>query len=313
MKLNKILITGAAGYLGSMLATRLVSMNYLVTAVDILKYDKNSLSHLFGKKNFRFIKGDIRQISCIKKIIKGQDFIFPLAALVGAPLCEKYKKNAIKTNLKSIKYLIKYLKSGQKVIYPTTNSGYGIGEKNKFCDENSPLKPISLYGVTKAEAEKIVLNYKNSVCFRLATVFGYSYRMRTDLLVNNFVEKAVKKKKLDLFEAHFRRNYIHISDVVSAFIYAIKNFNKLKGQTYNLGLSSANLTKIALAKKIKKKIMNLKIKIIKNRFDPDKRDYYVSNKKIEKAGFKPSVSIENGIEELIQLFTYSDIKFKNNY
>jgi nucleoside-diphosphate-sugar epimerase len=313
MKLNKILITGAAGYLGSMLATRLVSMNYFVTAVDILKYDKNSLSHLFGKKNFRFIKGDIRQISCIKKIIKGQDFIFPLAALVGAPLCEKYKKNAIKTNLKSIKYLIKYLKSGQKVIYPTTNSGYGIGEKNKFCDENSPLKPISLYGVTKAEAEKIVLNYKNSVCFRLATVFGYSYRMRTDLLVNNFVEKAVKKKKLDLFEAHFRRNYIHISDVVSAFIYAIKNFNKLKGQTYNLGLSSANLTKIALAKKIKKKIMNLKIKIIKNRFDPDKRDYYVSNKKIEKAGFKPSVSIENGIEELIQLFTYSDIKFKNNY
>jgi nucleoside-diphosphate-sugar epimerase len=313
MKRNKILITGAAGYLGSMLATRLVSMNYFVTAVDILKYDKNSLSHLFGKKNFRFIKGDIRQISCIKKIIKGQDFIFPLAALVGAPLCEKYKKNAIKTNLKSIKYLIKYLKSGQKIIYPTTNSGYGIGEKNKFCDENSPLKPISLYGVTKAEAEKIVLNYKNSVSFRLATVFGYSYRMRTDLLVNNFVEKAVKKKKLDLFEAHFRRNYIHISDVVSAFIYAIKNFNKLKGQTYNLGLSSANLTKIALAKKIKKKIKNLKIRIIKNRFDPDKRDYYVSNKKIEKAGFKPKVSIENGIEELIELFTYSNIKFKNNY
>ena len=313
MKHNKILITGAAGYLGSMLATRLVSMNYFVTAVDILKYDKNSLSHLFGRKNFKFIKADIRQVSCVKEIIKGQDFIFPLAALVGAPLCEKYKKNAIKTNLKSIKNLIKYLKSGQKVIYPTTNSGYGIGEKNKFCDENSPLKPISLYGVTKAEAEKIVLNYKNSVCFRLATVFGYSYRMRTDLLVNNFVEKAVKKKKLDLFEAHFRRNYIHISDVISAFIYAIENFNKLKGQTYNLGLSSANLTKIALAKKIKKKIKNLKIKIIKNRFDPDKRDYYVSNKKIEKAGFKPSVSIENGIEELIQLFTYSDIKFKNNY
>jgi len=313
MKLNKILITGAAGYLGSMLATRLVSMNYLVTAVDILKYDKNSLSHLFGKKNFKFIKGDVRQESCIKEIIKGQDFIFPLAALVGAPLCEKYKKNAIKTNLKSIKDLIKYLKSGQKVIYPTTNSGYGIGEKNEFCDENSPLKPISLYGVTKAEAEKIVLKYKNSVCYRLATVFGYSYRMRTDLLVNNFVEKAVKTKKLDLFEAHFRRNYIHISDVVSAFIYAIKNFNKLKGQTYNLGLSSANLTKIALAMKIKKKIKNLKIRIIKNRFDPDKRDYYVSNKKIEKAGFKPNVSIENGIEELIELFTYSNIKFKNNY
>ena len=313
MKNNKILITGGAGYLGSMSATKLVSMNYYVTVVDILKYDKNSLSHLFGSKNFKFILGDVRKISCIKKMIKKQDFIFPLAALVGAPLCKKFKKNTIETNVNSIQNLIKYLKFGQKIIYPTTNSGYGIGEKNKYCDENSPLKPISLYGQTKAEAEMIVISYKNSVCFRLATVFGYSFRMRTDLLVNNFVERAVKTKKLDLFEPYFRRNYIHISDVISAFIYAIKNFNKLKGQTYNLGLSKANLTKLALAKKIKKKIKNLKIKIIKNKFDPDKRDYYVSNKKIEKAGFKPSVDIENGIEELIQLFTYTDVKFKNNY
>jgi nucleoside-diphosphate-sugar epimerase len=246
-------------------------------------------------------------------MIRKQDFIFPLAALVGAPLCEKFKKNTIETNVNSIKNLIKYLKFGQKIIYPTTNSGYGIGEKNKYCDENSPLKPISLYGQTKAKAERIVISYKNSVCFRLATVFGYSYRMRTDLLVNNFVEKAVKKNKLDLFEPYFRRNYIHISDVVSAFIYAIKNFNKLKGQTYNLGLSSANLTKLALAKRIKKKIKNLKIRIMKNKFDPDKRDYYVSNKKIEKAGFKPNISLEEGIEELIDLFTYTDVKFKNNY
>jgi nucleoside-diphosphate-sugar epimerase len=288
-------------------------MNYYVTVVDMLKYDKNSLSHLFGSKNFKFILGDVRKISCIKKMIRKQDFIFPLAALVGAPLCEKFKKNTIETNVNSIKNLIKYLKFGQKIIYPTTNSGYGIGEKNKYCDENSPLKPISLYGQTKAEAERIVISYKNSVCFRLATVFGYSYRMRTDLLVNNFVEKAVKKNKLDLFEPYFRRNYIHISDVVSAFIYAIKNFNKLKGQTYNLGLSSANLTKLALAKRIKKKIKNLKIRIIKNKFDPDKRDYYVSNKKIEKAGFKPNISLEEGIEELIDLFTYTDVKFKNNY
>jgi nucleoside-diphosphate-sugar epimerase len=313
MKNNRILITGGAGYLGSMLATKLVSMNYYVTVVDMLKYDKNSLSHLFGSKNFKFILGDVRKISCIKKMIRKQDFIFPLAALVGAPLCEKFKKNTIETNVNSIKNLIKYLKFGQKIIYPTTNSGYGIGEKNKYCDENSPLKPISLYGQTKAEAERIVISYKNSVCFRLATVFGYSYRMRTDLLVNNFVEKAVKKNKLDLFEPYFRRNYIHISDVVSAFIYAIKNFNKLKGQTYNLGLSSANLTKLALAKRIKKKIKNLKIRVIKNKFDPDKRDYYVSNKKIEKAGFKPNISLEEGIEELIDLFTYTDVKFKNNY
>jgi nucleoside-diphosphate-sugar epimerase len=313
MKNNRILITGGAGYLGSMLATKLVSMNYYVTVVDMLKYDKNSLSHLFGSKNFKFILGDVKKISCIKKMIRKQDFIFPLAALVGAPLCEKFKKNTIETNVNSIKNLIKYLKFGQKIIYPTTNSGYGIGEKNKYCDENSPLKPISLYGQTKAEAERIIISYKNSVCFRLATVFGYSYRMRTDLLVNNFVEKAVKKNKLDLFEPYFRRNYIHISDVVSAFIYAIKNFNKLKGQTYNLGLSSANLTKLALAKRIKKKIKNLKIRVIKNKFDPDKRDYYVSNKKIEKAGFKPNISLEEGIEELIDLFTYTDVKFKNNY
>lgn len=313
MKNNRILITGGAGYLGSMLATKLVSMNYYVTVVDMLKYEKNSLSHLFGSKNFKFILGDVREISCIKKIIRNKDFIFPFAALVGAPLCEKYKKNTIETNVNSIKNLIKYLKFGQKIIYPTTNSGYGIGEKNKYCDENSPLKPISLYGQTKAEAERIVISYKNSVCFRLATVFGYSYRMRTDLLVNNFVEKAVKKNKLDLFEPYFRRNYIHIGDIVSAFIYAIKNFNKLKGQTYNLGLSTANLTKLALAKRIKKKIKNLKIRIIKNKFDPDKRDYYVSNKKIEKAGFKPKISLEDGIEELIDLFTYTDVKFKNNY
>jgi nucleoside-diphosphate-sugar epimerase len=313
MKNTKILITGGAGYLGSMLATKLVSMNYDVTVVDILKYEKNSIAHLFGNKNFKFILGDVRKISCIKKIIKGKNYIFPLAALVGAPLCEKFKKNTLKTNVVSIKNLIKYLKPNQKIIYPTTNSGYGIAEKNKYCDENSPLNPISLYGQTKAQAEKIVLSFKNAICFRLATVFGYSYRMRTDLLVNNFVEKAVKKKKLNLFEPYFRRNYIHISDVVSAFVFAIKNFNKLKGQTYNLGLSKANLTKLALAKKIQKKIKNLKIKIIKNKFDPDKRDYYVSNKKIEKAGFKPSVDIENGIEELIQLFSFTDVKFKNNY
>ena len=313
MKKKKILITGAAGYLGSMLSTALVSMNYDVTAVDILKYDKNSLSHLFGKKNFKFIKADIRDFNVIKKIILNKDVIFPLAALVGAPLCEKFKKNTKKTNLVSIKLLVDNLKKNQKLIYPTSNSGYGIGEKGKYCDENSPLNPISLYGVTKAEAEKIVLEHKNSVCFRLATVFGYSYRMRTDLLVNNFVERAVKEKKLDLFEPYFRRNFIHISDVISAFIFAINNFKKLKGETYNLGLSNANLTKYGLAKKIKKKLKNLKIKIVKNRFDPDKRDYFVSNKKIEKAGFRPKVGIEDGIEELIQLFKYTNVKFKNNY
>lgn len=310
---TKVLVTGAAGYIGSMLCTELVKLKYEVIAVDLLKYNKNSLSHLFIYKNFKFIKADVLNKKIIKKVLKKCNFIIPLAAIVGAPLCDKFKKQAKKINVNSISLILKYIKTNQKIIYPTTNSGYGIGEKNKFCDENSPLNPISLYGITKAKAERLVLQHHMSVCFRLATVFGFSFRMRTDLLVNNFVEKAVQTKKLDLFQPFFRRNFVHINDVVSAFVFAIKNFHKLKGKIYNLGLSSSNLTKIALAKKIKKKIKNLKIKIIKNRFDPDKRDYYVSNKKIEKAGFKPKTSIEQGIGELIQLFKYNDVKFKNNY
>lgn len=311
--MKKILITGAAGYIGSMLCTKLLDLGYEVTAVDILKYDKNSLAHLFKNKNFYFIFGDIRKENFVKKIIKDKDFIFPLAALVGAPLCEKFKRNAKITNVDSVKMLTKNIKKKQKIIYPTTNSGYGIGEKNKYCDETSPLRPVSLYGITKLQAEKIVLDHNNSVCFRLATVFGYSYRMRTDLLVNNFVEKAVKTSKLDLFEPHFRRNYVHIEDVIQSFVFAIRNFKRLKNNVYNLGLSSANLTKYMLANKIKKKLPKLKIRIIKNQSDPDKRDYFVSNKKIENAGFKAKFTIEEGINELVQIFKYTDIKFKNNY
>lgn len=190
----KILITGAAGYLGSMLTTKLVELGFDVLAVDILKYEKNSLSHLYFYKNFKFVKADVTKASVVKEIIKGVNFIFPFAALVGAPLCEKDKKQAKKLNVNSIKLILKYIKTNQKIIYPTTNSGYGIGEKNKFCDENSPLRPISFYGTTKAEAEKIALSHKNTICLRLATVFGYSFRMRTDLLVNYMVYESVKKK-----------------------------------------------------------------------------------------------------------------------
>jgi nucleoside-diphosphate-sugar epimerase len=312
MKL-KILVTGAAGYIGSMLTTELVSLGYSVIAIDIQKYDKNSLSHLFFYKNFQFINADITKEIVIKKYIKDVDFIIPLAALVGAPLCEKFKNKAKKTNIDSIRIILKYIKHDQKIIYPTTNSGYGVGQKNKFCDENSPLKPISLYGATKAEAEKLIMEHNNSICFRLATVFGFSHRMRTDLLVNNFVMNAVKYKKLSIFEPQFRRNYVHIKDVVNAFVFSIINFSRLKNNIYNLGLSSANLSKISLAKKIKTLIKKLRIVIIKNASDPDKRDYYVSNKKIEKAGFKPSVTLEEGIKELINVFTYAKVVFKNNY
>ncbi len=311
--MKKILITGGAGYIGSMLCTKLINLGYKVTVIDLLKYDKNSLSHLFFSKNFKLIKEDVNNNKFMKKVLKDFDIIIPLAALVGAPLCDKFKKKAIKTNVETVKIIVKNLRKDQKIIYPTTNSGYGVGQKDKFCDENSPLNPISLYGRTKLQAETLVLSHKNSIAFRLATVFGYSYRMRTDLLVNNFVQTAVQKKELLIFEPNFRRNYIHIVDVVNAFIFAIENFSKLKGNIFNLGLSSANLTKLMLAKKIKKNYKNLKIKIIKDRSDPDKRDYYVSNEKIEKAGFKPKISLDEGIKELINLFSNVDVNFINNY
>jgi nucleoside-diphosphate-sugar epimerase len=308
---EKILITGGAGYVGSMLATKLIEKGYKVTVIDNLRFSKNSLDHLFIYRNFKFIYGDVRNKNLIKKNIKKHNIIIPLAALVGAPLCEKYKKEAKEINFESIKYMLKIINKKQKIIFPTTNSGYGIGQKEKYCDENSPLNPISFYGKTKAEAEKIVLEFENSICFRLATIFGYSYRMRTDLLVNNFVYKALKFKKLKLYEPHFRRNYIHIIDVVRAFIFAIKNFNKLKSNTYNLGLSSANLTKLMLAKKIKKQFKEVKISIIRNRKDPDQRDYFVSNKKIEKKGFKPIISLEEGIAELLNVLRFEK-KIINN-
>jgi nucleoside-diphosphate-sugar epimerase len=311
--MKNILITGGAGYIGSKLATELLNYNYKVTVIDILKFSSRSLNHLFNNKNFSFINGDVRNKKLMKNLILNNEFIIPLAALVGAPLCEKNKKEAISVNLESIRYLMKIITKKNKVIYLTTNSGYGVGEKNKYCDEKSPLNPISLYGRTKVNAEKIIMRSSNSIAFRLATVFGYSYRMRTDLLVNNFVFKAVRDKKLVIFEPHFRRNYIHINDVVEGIIYSIKNFNRLKSNVYNLGLSSANLTKYNLAKKIKKKINSLKIKIVQNRKDPDQRDYYVSNKKIEKKGFRAKISIEKGIDELINVFSYSEEKIINNY
>jgi nucleoside-diphosphate-sugar epimerase len=313
-KKYQILVTGAAGYLGSMLCTELVSRGYIVTAVDKLKYDKNSLCHLFFfKKNFKFIKADVTKINIIKKIIKNKDFIIPLAGLVGAPLCKRKKSEAVKINVNAIKLIMKFIKQSQKIIYPTSNSGYGIGQKSKFCDENSPLNPISLYGRTKVEAEKIVIQHANFVAFRLATVFGYSYRMRTDLIVNNFVEKAVKSSRLDIFEPKFRRNFIHIKDVIRGFVFAIENFKIVKNNIFNLGLSSANITKIQLAQKIKKNLKKTKIVVNRSKSDPDKRDYFVSNKKIEKKGFKAKISLEDGIEELKKIFINCDIKFNNNY
>tara|TARA_A100001035_G_C27744132_1_gene483105 strand:- start:28 stop:966 length:939 start_codon:yes stop_codon:yes gene_type:complete len=310
---NKVLVTGGAGYIGSKLVTKLVELKYDVTVIDKIVYDKTSLFHLFNKKNFKLIKGDVTDIKILKKIIKNFDYIIPLAALVGAPLCEKYPKEAIKINLKAIKLILANIKSNQRIIYTTTNSGYGIGLKGKFCDENTPLSPISLYGQTKVDAEKEILKYKNSISLRLATVFGYSYRMRTDLLVNNFVLRAIKEKKIELFEPNFRRNFIYIDDVVNGIIFSMMNFNKLKSNCYNLGLSNANITKLKLARLIKEEIPSLKISINENKKDPDKRDYFVSNRKIESKGFKAKTSLNKGIKELKDIYSIKDNGYNNNY
>ena len=311
--MSKILITGGGGYVGSMLTTILVNLGHRVSVIDLMKYDKGSLNHLYYHKNFKLIQKDIRDKKIMKKLIRQNEYIIPLAALVGAPLCDKNKKEAVSVNYDSIKSLVSLSTKKNKIIFLTTNSGYGVGEKNKFCDENSPLRPISLYGRTKCDAEKEVMKFKNCICFRLATVFGFSYRMRTDLLVNNFVYNAMQTKRLTIFEPHFRRNFIHIRDVVSAIVYSINNFNKLRSNVYNLGLSSANISKLMLAKKIRKQMKNLKVTIVKNKKDPDKRDYFVSNRKIEKKGFKAKILLETGIDELMTLFEVDNKKIINNY
>jgi len=311
--MKKILITGGGGYIGSMLSTELINLGYKVTVIDLLKYDKGSLDHLYFNKNFTFINDDVRKSKLLKEQIKKNEYIIPLAALVGAPLCEKNKKEAISINLEAVKKILQNLNRKNKLIYLTTNSGYGVGEKNKYCDEKSILKPISLYGQTKCDAENEVMKFKNTISFRLATVFGASYRMRSDLLVNNFVQRAINQNYIDVFEPQFRRNFIHIRDVVKAIIFSIKNFDKLKSDVFNLGLSSANITKIDLVRKIKSQIKTLKIKVIKNKSDPDKRDYFVSNKKIENKGFVASVSLDQGIKELISVFRNNKGKIVNNY
>ena len=311
--MKKILITGGGGYIGSMLSTELINLGHKITVIDQLRYDKGSLDHLYFSKNFKLLNEDVRNLKILKQHIVKNEFIIPLAALVGAPLCEKNKKEAISVNFEAIKNILKNINKKNKLIYLTTNSGYGIGEKNKYCNEESHLNPISLYGQTKCNAETEVMKFKNTISFRLATVFGASYRMRSDLLVNNFVQRAVNDNFIDVFEPNFRRNFIHIKDVVRGIIFSIKNFDKLKYDIFNLGLSSANITKIDLVKKIKKQIKTLDIKVIKNKSDPDKRDYFVSNKKIEKKGFKAKITLDQGIRELIQVFSNNKKKIINNY
>lgn len=295
----KILITGGAGFIGSVLTRLLLKNDYKITVLDNFFFNQNSLNNIANDKNLKIIHGDVRDIKLIELIVSEYDIIIPLAALVGAPLCDLNKKEAEEINYKSINLLKQKISKNQRIILPVTNSGYGIGKDGEFCTEKSELKPISIYGKTKVAAEKIMMERENSISFRLATVFGVSERMRIDLLVNHFVYKALTDKKIEIFEGHFKRNYVHIQDVANVFLFAINNFEKMKSNVYNFGLENANLSKLELAEKIKSYLNDFQILSSKHGEDPDKRNYIVSNKKILSTGFNFSHDLDYGIKELI--------------
>ena len=298
-----IVITGAAGYLGSVLTLELLKLGHHVTAVDAFIFRQSSLTDCCAYDTFTIARGDCRNEELMRRVTSNADLVIPLAALVGAPLCGRDEVGAITTNQTAVEMLCRILRPEQKIIYPTTNSGYGIGEKGKFCTEETPLKPISLYGVTKVKAEDAVLARGNSITFRLATVFGLSPRMRLDLLVNDFVYRAVHDKAVLIFEGHFQRNYIHVRDVARVFIHSINNFDAMKNRPYNVGLEEANLSKLELCAKIAEQLPSFVYVEAPIGEDPDKRDYIVSNQRILSTGFRPEWGLERGIRELIKGFT----------
>lgn len=302
MKKESILVTGGAGYIGSILTPVLLAKGYKVTILDSLIYHQNSLLDCCSNENFEFIKGDICDDALVSSILPKFDIIIPLAAIVGAPACKANPILSKMINLEAPLKMIKKLSKEQKVIFPTTNSGYGIGEKDKFCTEDSPLRPVSDYGKHKVEVEKALLDKGSAVTFRLATVFGVSPRMRLDLMVNDFTYRAYKDHFIVLFEENFRRNFIHIRDVAKAFIFGLNNYERMKGQPFNVGLSNANITKRQLCEKIKEFIPDFYIHAAPIGEDQDKRDYLVSNEKIESLGWKPEHSLKDGIEELLKAY-----------
>lgn len=299
----KILITGGAGYIGSVLAPTLLARGYEVTVVDNFMFRQNSLADCCQYDGFEVIRGDCRDEVLMKELVPHFDCFIPLAALVGAPLCSRDRIGTQTTNQDAIAMLCRLASPQQRILMPVTNSGYGIGEAGKFCTEESALRPISLYGVTKVEAEKAVLERENSITFRLATVFGMSPRMRVDLLVNDFVYRAVRDRAVVIFEGHFKRNYIHIRDVVNVFLHGLANFETMRGKPYNVGLEDANLSKLELCAKIKEKLPNFVYLEAPIGEDPDKRNYIVSNARILATGFVPQWSLERGIVELIKGYT----------
>jgi nucleoside-diphosphate-sugar epimerase len=306
--MKKVLITGGAGYLGSVLTEVLLNKGYQVTVLDNLIYKQTSVAPFSYNKNFKFILGDVTIESTLKPLVESHDVIIPLAAIVGMPACKANPEMTVKVNYEQVRNITEWMTKEQKLVIPNTNSQYG--SSSETITEDSPFKPLSLYAETKCDAEKAVLDSGNGIVLRLATVFGMSYRMRMDLLVQDFVYKALNDGYLVLFESHFIRNYIHIRDVANTFLFMIENYEKCNNNAFNVGLSAANLTKFELAQAIQKYVPELVI--VQNEFkkDFDQRNYLVSNNKLESQGWLPKFTLEDGIQELIegyQLIT----KFKN--
>lgn len=304
MPMKKVLITGGAGYLGSVITGHLLEKAYAVSCLDNLSYRQKSLLHYASNPHFHFIYGDVRNRELLAKILPEFDIVIPLAAIVGMPACDARPVDAASINYEAIVMLNELRTNNQKVIYPTTNSGYGTKTGELYCTEETPLEPISLYGRTKADAEAHLLSAaksgKDAITLRLATVFGISPRMRTDLLVNDFVLRAMRDGFIVIYEKDFKRNYIHIRDVARCFEHCIQNFETMKNQVYNVGLEEANLSKAELAEKIKSYLPKFEIVYKEVGEDPDKRNYIVSNKKIMATGFMPQVSLDEGIQELMR-------------
>lgn len=297
---SKILVTGAAGYLGSVLCEVLLREGYSVLALDNLYYGEVNLFHLCANPDFEFVRADARDEKVMRGVLKTVDAIIPLAAMVGVGACDRDPLLTRSLNLDAIAMLNRIRSKDQLVIYPTTNSGYGTQTGEMFCTEETPLQPISLYGETKAAAEKLLLQSANTICLRLATVFGMSPRMRLDLLVNHFVLAAVTDGTLTIFEKDFKRNYVHVRDVADCFVHCLRNREQMLGRTFNVGLDAANLSKGELAMKVKQYVPNFYVHFAEIGSDPDKRNYIVSNQRLREAGFEARRSLDEGIQELIK-------------
>jgi len=298
----KVLITGGAGYIGSLLVPALLREGFQVTALDNMMYRQTPLLEVCSHPKLGVVRGDVRDKALMKKLIASHDVLIPLACLTGTPACAKDPHAAAEIGRDAVIEMYKAKSSSQLMIYPCTNSGYGIGAEGVECDEDSPLQPISLYGRLKVEAETALLQGGEAVTYRLATVFGAAPRMRLDLLVNDFTYRAVNDRFVVLFEPHFKRNFLHIKDAVGVFIHTIKNYGKMKGRAFNVGLSDANISKLELCEIIQKFVPAFQFPISDVGEDPDKRNYIVSNKRIEQSGFKPGTSLSEGIRELIKAY-----------